>query len=139
MLRKLQKIINKKKQQTHLEYIPVLHGSLLFGRCAMITGGTRGIGLKIAEAFLKNGATIVITGRTADSVSNAKKQLRKLNESYKDKILGFCWNNEDNDYESKFNSILSQLGDNKIDILVNNAGIMNGCDYFDVSDEKEQA
>ena len=135
MLRKLQKIINKKKQHTHLEYIPVLHGSLLFGRCAMITGGTRGIGLKIAEAFLKNGATIVITGRTADSVSNAKKQLRKLNESYKDKILGFCWNNEDNDYESKFNSILSQLGDNKIDILVNNAGIMNGCDYFDVSDE----
>ena len=40
---------------------PILYGELLKGRCALITGGTSGIGFAIAEAFLRNKADIIIT------------------------------------------------------------------------------
>lgn len=45
---------------------------LLKDRCALITGGTSGIGFAIAEAYLKAGAKVIVTGR---SESKLKKPL----------------------------------------------------------------
>ena len=63
--RKLKKIcnclINRLKKKVPV-YIPVLEGEFLKGRMALITGGTSGIGYSIAEAFIRNGANVVITG-----------------------------------------------------------------------------
>lgn len=39
--------------------------NLLDGRSAFITGGTSGIGLSIAKAFLNAGANVVIAGRSS--------------------------------------------------------------------------
>ena len=44
---------------------------LLKGRCALITGGTSGIGFAIAKAFLDAGASVVITGRSQERLSKA--------------------------------------------------------------------
>src|SRR5262249_16679746 len=48
----------------------------LEGKAALITGGTTGIGFAIAQAFLREGARVVITGRDGDLGEQAEKHLR---------------------------------------------------------------
>ena len=50
-------------------------GNLLKGRVALITGGSRGIGLGIAEAFRAQGATVVVTARKEAGLEAARDQL----------------------------------------------------------------
>ncbi len=49
--------------------------SLLKNKNIVIVGGTTGIGLSAANAFVKNGANIVVVGRNTESVTEAKKIL----------------------------------------------------------------
>ena len=53
---------------------------LLKNKNIVIIGGTTGIGLSAAKAFVANGANIVIVGRNTDSVAEAKKILGKNTE-----------------------------------------------------------
>ena len=99
---------------------PILYGELLKGRCALITGGTSGIGFAIAEAFLRNKADIIITGRNESKIEKAVNQLKK--EFAEQKVIGIVLDNCD---VTKMKDIFQNplLGGLKIDILVNNAGI----------------
>lgn len=47
----------------------------LKGKRALITGGTTGIGLETAQAFLNEGARVAITGRNPETLEAARKQL----------------------------------------------------------------
>jgi nucleoside-diphosphate-sugar epimerase len=49
----------------------------LQGRRALITGGTRGIGLAIAEQLCAAGASVYLCARGADDVASAVAQLRE--------------------------------------------------------------
>jgi NAD(P)-dependent dehydrogenase (short-subunit alcohol dehydrogenase family) len=49
--------------------------SRLSNKVALITGGNSGIGYATAEAFIKEGATVIITGRSAQSVAEAVEKL----------------------------------------------------------------
>lgn len=51
--------------------------SKLNGKVAVITGGNSGIGYATAELFLKEGATVIITGRRKEALDEAVKQLGK--------------------------------------------------------------
>lgn len=97
---------------------------LLKGRCALITGGTSGIGFCIAKAFLDSGATVIITSRNDERL---KISCEKLAESYKERIFGIVLDNTKvNTFEQAFQSAISLVGRRHIDILVNNAGILGG-------------
>ena len=99
--------------------------SVLEGRCALITGGTSGIGFSIAEAYLKAGCSVIITGRNQERLEKAVAELKKFNS--KSKIFGVQLDNTKVDqFEEIFQSILtiiSKEGLIQIDILVNNAGV----------------
>ncbi len=50
----------------------------LTGRTALVTGGSQGLGLAIAEALVRAGAGVCITGRTAETLEAAGARLRAL-------------------------------------------------------------
>lgn len=103
----------------------VSQNSLLKNRCALITGGTSGIGFSIAETFLKSGASVIITGRNQERI---KEACSKLNDD--SHVFGFCLDNTKVDtFPQTFDSILKAInekGVKQIDILVNNAGVIGG-------------
>lgn len=97
---------------------------LLKGRCALVTGGTSGIGFCIAKAFLDSGATVIITGRDEQKL---KTSCSKLNDLHKDKIFGVILDNRKVEtFENTFHKAISLIGGRDIDILVNNAGVLGG-------------
>ncbi len=92
----------------------------LSGRVAAITGGTRGIGRAIAEAFLRDGASVVINGRGVEKGENAVAEIRRdLDAGDRVTFLaGDACVKED--CERLIDTAVDTYG--RIDILVNNAG-----------------
>jgi NAD(P)-dependent dehydrogenase (short-subunit alcohol dehydrogenase family) len=92
----------------------------LSGRVAAISGGTRGIGRAIAEAFLRDGASVVINGRSAEKGEGAVAEIKRDLEAG-DRVLfmqGDACVRED--CERLIDVAVDTYG--TIDILVNNAG-----------------
>ena len=88
-------------------------------KVALVTGGTRGIGLGIALKLAEAGFTLVITGRrAADQVQPVRQQLKKHSPHsiYVQADVASSANRE-----QLLQTIEAQLG--RLDVLVNNAGI----------------
>ena len=98
---------------------------LLNGRCALVTGGTSGIGYAIAKAYVNAGAVVIITGRSKERINAAIRRLKI--ECSEATVFGCVLNNTQvSTFEKTFEDILSEVkvaGVNGIDILVNNAGV----------------
>ena len=91
----------------------------LQGKVAFVTGSTRGIGLEIAKAFAKEGANIVLNGR-----SEISEALIQEIESYGVKCIGISGDISDFEQASQMiKETEEKLG--PVGILVNNAGITN--------------
>lgn len=70
-------IFAKRPIYTTANIVTLAPNELLKGRKALITGGTSGIGYAIAEAFLKSGADVCITGRSEERLVKAEETLKK--------------------------------------------------------------
>lgn len=112
--------------------IPVLYGELLKGRTALITGGTSGIGYAIADAFMRNGADVIITGRNQDRIGKACKSLIENNPN--GKASGTVLNNCDISGMPEAFEIAKKLVGGGINILVNNAGVINKTNFYNATE-----
>ena len=117
----LKKILKRLKKVTPV-YIPVYKNSLLEGKTALITGGSRGIGFAIAESFLDAGAQIIICGRDQDALDKAKKQL--CIKAANNNSVDYCVLDLTKIDETRA-TVLELVQRRSIDILVNNAGVSN--------------
>ena len=119
------KLLMGEKRSLHISLNQVSPLNVLEGRCALITGGTSGIGYAIAEAYLKAGCNVIITGRNQERVDKSVSNLKVKYSGVK--VWGFKLNNTKVKlFDSIFNDILSTVaadGVFQIDILVNNAGV----------------
>lgn len=92
---------------------------ILQGKCALITGGTKGIGLGIAEKMASEKMRVAITGRNADEVNEITKHLSDLGA---DDALGFPTDVRDRDGQRYcMQEILSRWG--RLDVVIANAGV----------------
>lgn len=89
----------------------------LKGKVALITGGTEGIGYATAELFLKEGAKVVIAGRSKDKGAKALRALRKLGDV--EFVRGDV--SKDADAKNMVEHTVAEFG--RLDILFNNAGV----------------
>lgn len=90
-------------------------------KSALITGGTKGIGYGIAEALLKEGIGVAITGRNKKSAEDAAQ---KLNANGNDRAQAIGIEADVRNIESQERAIkvaVDAFG--KIDILIANAGL----------------
>lgn len=92
----------------------------LEGKVAAVTGGTRGIGRGIAEAFLSEGARVVINGRSEEKGRQALEEM-KGGDNVRF-VAGDVMVQEQ--VESFIDKTIEHFG--RIDILVNNAGGSTG-------------
>ena len=97
-------------------------------KIAIVTGGGSGLGFAIAQKFIENGITTIISGRDVQKLDAAKKQLGENCHA-----LPIDLNNL-SIIPSFVQTILKQFG--QIDILVNNAGINMKKDFTEVTDEE---
>jgi 3-oxoacyl-[acyl-carrier protein] reductase len=93
----------------------------LEGKVAIVTGGSRGIGLAIAAAFIKKGTHVAISGIKKDHLEKAEAELNKVAAAGA-RVLIFAVDVRDQlAVQSLFDETARRQGG--IDILVNNAGV----------------
>jgi 3-oxoacyl-[acyl-carrier protein] reductase len=96
-----------------------MNNTFLEGRNAVVTGGTRGIGLAISTALSTAGAALAICGRSQTTVDEAVRQLTKTSKS---KVVGKVADVRiSTEVTALFSMVDQELGGP--DIVVNNAGI----------------
>lgn len=101
-------------------------------RTAIVTGGSRGIGLAIAAALVKDGASVVVTGRDKSKLDAGVAELARAADA--SRVHGVATDVRDRtavdalvaDTERRFG---------RVDILVNNAGLGIFADVANMTDE----
>jgi len=96
----------------------VSEGKALAGKVAIVTGGTRGIGLAIARLLAEDGASVVVSGRDAARLEAAVKELESLGAPAM-AVAADAAKREDAD--RLVEATRERFG--RLDVLVNNAGI----------------
>jgi 3-hydroxybutyrate dehydrogenase len=100
-------------------------------KTALITGGGRGIGRAVADAFAREGARVAVAARTAQQVEQAASE---ISATFETKALAIVCDVSDADSVRRaFETIGESFGG--VDILVNNAGIAESAPLIKTSDE----
>jgi 3-oxoacyl-[acyl-carrier protein] reductase len=89
------------------------------GKNALVTGGTRGIGLAITKSLLEKGAKVLICSRKSSEV---EEKVENLRNQYGEQVFGTACDVADfQQVKALFEKAYTELGG--LDLLVNNAGV----------------
>ena len=102
----------------------------LTNKLALVTGSTAGIGLAIAKTMAQEGATVIVNGRSQESVEEAISQVQSEATG---KVMGLVADLSSNEGVSKATEQYSQL-----DILVNNLGLYETKSFNEITDDDWQ-
>jgi len=90
------------------------------GNTILITGGATGIGLALAEAFIREGNQVIICGRREKTLQEAKSNLPSLH-------VRVCDVSKESERESLFQWVTTNFP--SFNLLINNAGIQKEVDF----------
>ena len=111
----------------------VLDTFRLDGKVAMVTGGSRGLGLQIAEALGEAGAAVALTARREPGLREAEQRLQAQGTTAFSVV---CDISDNDQVESAVKQVVEHFG--HVDILVNNAGATWGAPFEEMPVEAWQ-
>lgn len=97
----------------------------LQGKCALITGAARGIGLEFARAYLAEGAEVVLADINEAAVTAAARSLGKGAHAVQMDVT------DQASIEAGFAKAIQTMG--KLDILINNAALFTAAPIEDIT------
>lgn len=137
MLNRLKKIVKSvvmlfKEEKKIPIPAPVNAPELLKGKVALITGGSGGIGLAMAENFIRSGAKVIIAGTNE---AKLKALCQKINAGVA--LSHIVVDVTDvRSMPEKIKTAAAMFQENRIDILVNSAGVVAHSDFLDMSESE---
>jgi 3-oxoacyl-[acyl-carrier protein] reductase len=103
----------------------------LQGRAAIVTGGSKGIGLAVATRFASSGADVAIVARGREALDHAVEAIKK---SAKSRVTGIQADvGTAADIQRAYDEAMNAFG--KVDIVVNNAGTSRAMPFEKLTDE----
>lgn len=106
----------------------VFRDGIMNDRCVLITGGSSGIGLGMAEVFHALGANVILVARDPDKLESAMNQI----DPRRTRLRGFS--SDVRSYESTqsiIENVVSEFG--RVDVLINNAAGNFHCPFEELS------
>lgn len=100
-------------------------------KVSIITGATKGIGRACACEFAREGAKVVVAGRT---VALGHDVANQINADGGEALFVECDVSQRDQVEHLVQSTVDHFGG--IDVIVNNAGVNHKADFFDITDEE---
>jgi len=112
----------------------------LQNRYAIVTGGSRGLGIAVAEEFLKQGASVLVCARTLADLEAARERLQSIastqDPSVSSKVLTQVADiSVPDDVERLVQFAIESFG--RIDVVVNNAAVQGPIGPIESSDWSE--
>jgi 3-oxoacyl-[acyl-carrier protein] reductase len=103
----------------------------LSGRAAIVTGGSKGIGLAVATRFAASGADVAIVARTGEALKEAVAAIRKSTEA---RVIGLQADvSKAVDIQRAYDETMKAF--DKVDIVVNNAGTSQAMPFEKLTDD----
>lgn len=102
------------------------------GKVILITGGTKGIGLGVAQSLIKEGAKVAVTGRSENSAVEALRILQQLKSGEVMSIVADV--RKADDLQRAVAAIISKWG--KLDVFVANAGVGHFTSIEELTEEQ---
>ena len=108
---------------------------LVEGKNAVVTGGTRGIGLAIVRKLLEHGANVAVAGSRMETAEAAVAKLIEEDAALADRLIAIAPNLNDADaVAAAFAEVVDAFG--SLDILCNNAGVSSRTPLVDYTVEE---